>query len=117
MSIARAKTYLRGLIRGSQLVEDLGKINTADDIKRQCDKVLKELENEDDSPWASVNDMTPAIGVEVIALTDKGTICFAHMVDKAKAKDYDGWNIPDVAFWMPCSLSEEMKEFYNSDDN
>lgn len=78
---------------------------------------LRELENEDDSPWTSVNDMTPSIGVEVITLTDKGTICFAHMVDKAKTKDYDGWNIPDVAFWMPFNMNKEMKEFYNSDDN
>jgi len=46
MSIAKAKIYLRGLIRGSQLVEDLGKVNSANDIKRQCDKILKELEEE-----------------------------------------------------------------------
>ena len=46
MSVARAKIYIRGLIRGSQIVEDLGKINTADDIKRQCEKILKELEED-----------------------------------------------------------------------
>lgn len=47
MSIARAKIYLNGLIRGAQLIEDLGKHNTADSIKRQCEKILKELEDED----------------------------------------------------------------------
>ena len=46
MSIQRAKIYLRGLIRGSKIVEDMNKINTADDIKRQCEKILKELEEE-----------------------------------------------------------------------
>ena len=47
MSIAKAKIYLYGLIRGAQLVENLSKHNTADSIKRQCEKILKELEDED----------------------------------------------------------------------
>jgi len=46
MSIARAKIYIRGLISGSKLLEDMGKVNTADGIKRQCEKILKELEEE-----------------------------------------------------------------------
>ena len=46
MSIARAKIYIRGLIRRSRIIENAGKINTADDIKRQCEKILKVLEEE-----------------------------------------------------------------------
>ena len=113
MSITRAKIYLRGLISGSKIVEDMGKVNTADDIKRQCEKILKELEDETESPWISINDEIPAVDEEVIAMTDNERICFAHIVDKSIAKDYDGWNIPDIAFWMPYTPSEEMKEFYD----
>lgn len=51
MSIARAKIYLNGLIRGAQLIEDLGKHNTADSIKRQCEKILKELEDVADEDY------------------------------------------------------------------
>ena len=37
----------------------------------------------------------PLIDEEVIAL------------DKNKAIDYDGWNIPDVKCWIPCPKIEE----------
>ena len=26
---------------------------------------------------------------------------FGHIVDKKIAKDYNGWNIPDVEYWLP----------------
>ena len=51
--------------------------------------------------WISVNDRLPAMNVEVIALDDLGKISFAHIVDPNIAKDYDGWNIPGVSYWMP----------------
>ena len=45
----------------------------------------------------------PAIDEEVIALVGEyNKISFAHIVDKNKAIDYDGWNIPDVKCWIPC---------------
>lgn len=63
--------------------------------------------------WFSVNDEIPPQDEEVIALSENGHISFAHIVDKTKAKDYDGWNIPSVAFWMPFEMNEEMKVFYD----
>lgn len=38
-------------------------------------------------------------------ITQSGT--FAHIVDKNKAIDYDGWNIPEVKCWIPCPKIEE----------
>ena len=44
------------------------------------------------------------VGVEDIkpvVLTTDGEICFGHIVDKKIAKDYNGWNTPDVEYWLP----------------
>ena len=50
----------------------------------------------------------PAIDEEVIALVGENKmISFAHIVDKNKAIDYDGWNIPEVKCWIPCPQKEE----------
>ena len=50
----------------------------------------------------------PLIDEEVIALVGEyNEISFAHIVDKNKAIDYDGWNIPDVKCWIPCPKIEE----------
>lgn len=50
----------------------------------------------------------PAIDEEVIALVGENKmISFAHIVDKNKAIDYDGWNIPEVKCWIPCPKIEE----------
>ena len=50
----------------------------------------------------------PAIDEEVIALVGENKmISFAHIVDKDRCVDYDGWNIPDVKCWIPCPPKEE----------
>ena len=50
----------------------------------------------------------PAIDEEVIALVGEyNMISFAHIVDKDRCVDYDGWNIPDVRCWIPCPKIEE----------
>ena len=50
----------------------------------------------------------PAIDEEVIALVGENKmISFAHIVDKNKAIDYDGWNIPEVKCWIHCPKIEE----------
>ena len=50
----------------------------------------------------------PAIDAEVIALVgDNKMISFAHIVDKDRCIDYDGWNIPEVKCWIPCPKIEE----------
>lgn len=76
-------------------------------------KFLKVYEQaEKDLGWHSVDECLPPIDEEVIALSDTTRngkslpgadwICFAHIVDKKYCKDYNGWNIPGVKYWMPC---------------
>ena len=55
-----------------------------------------------------VDEEVIALVGEVIALVGENKmISFAHIVDKDKAIDYDGWNIPDVKCWIPCPKIEE----------
>ena len=50
----------------------------------------------------------PLIDEEVIALVGENKrIYFAHIVDKDRCVDYDGWNIPEVKCWIPCPKIEE----------
>ena len=51
--------------------------------------------------WISVKKELPSVDEEAIVLTTEGRICFGHIVDKKIAKDYNGWNIPDVEYWLP----------------
>ena len=51
--------------------------------------------------WISVKDALPPLDKEAVVLTTDGEICFGHIVDKKIAKDYNGWNIPDVEYWLP----------------
>ena len=50
----------------------------------------------------------PLVDEEVIALVgDNKMISFAHIVNKERCIDYDGWNIPNVKCWIPFSKIEE----------
>ena len=50
----------------------------------------------------------PLVDEEVIALVGENKmISFAHIVDKERCIDYDGWNIPEVRWWIPCPKIEE----------
>ena len=51
--------------------------------------------------WISVKDELPPVDKEAVVLTKDGEICFGHIVDKKIAKDYNGWNIPNVEYWLP----------------
>ncbi len=51
--------------------------------------------------WVSVNNRLPPVYKEAVVLTKDGEICFGHIVDKKIAKDYNGWNIPNVEYWLP----------------
>lgn len=62
------------------------------------EEALKELNKSD---WVSVEDGLPPVDKEVVVLTIAGRISFGHIVDKKIAKDYNGWNIPDVEYWLP----------------
>lgn len=76
---------------------------------------------EKDLGWHSVEESLPPVDEEVIVLTDiiaedsvkigLGRICFAHIVDpdftvnvdniSYRPISHNGWNIPDVKYWMP----------------
>lgn len=50
----------------------------------------------------------PLVDEDVIALVGEyNKISFAHIVDKDRCVDYDGWNIPEVKCWIPCPKIEE----------
>lgn len=51
--------------------------------------------------WISVKDKLPSVDKETVVLTTDRRICFWHIVDKKIVKDYNGWNIPDVEYWLP----------------
>lgn len=51
--------------------------------------------------WVPVKDRLPPVDKEAVVLTKDGKISFGHIVDKKIAKDYNGWNIPDVEYWLP----------------
>ena len=58
--------------------------------------------------WRDAKECKPSVDKEVIAIVgDSLMISFAHIVNKEIAVDYDGWNIPDVRYWMPCPPIED----------
>ena len=80
---------------------------------KECYKAfLHGVEWADKHPyWRDVRDadeFLPPVDEEVIAIVgDSLMISFAHIVNKKYAVDYNGWNIPDVRYWMPCPPIEE----------
>lgn len=63
--------------------------------------------------WHNARTEQPPMDEEVIVMNKAGRIAFGHIVDPMFTFDYDGWNIPDVAFWTPCNFTDEMLKFYN----
>lgn len=63
-----------------------------------CREAIKEINKSD---WIYVEDVLPPVDKEVVVLTIAGRISFGHIVDKKIAKGYNGWNIPDVEYWLP----------------
>ena len=69
--------------------------------------------------WHDAKKEQPPMDEEVIVLTNvlngkelntPRRICFGHIVDKEICVDYDGWNIPGVAYWMyDPKLKEEQQ--------
>ena len=82
----------------------------------KCDSFIKSVYdkigavyglNGDKQEWRPSTEH-PLVDEEVIALVGENKmISFAHIVDKDKAIDYDGWNIPEVKCWIPCPKIEE----------
>ena len=69
-----------------------------DDAKECFNEAIKELSK---SEWISVKDSLPPVDEETIVFTSDDVLCFGHIVDKKIAKDYNGWNIPNVEYWLP----------------
>ena len=85
---------------------------TDDDIRKVYAQGYRKAEQ--DLGWHSVDESLPEMDEEVIVLADRlnlgalFAIAIGHIVDKEKAVDYNGWNIPGVKFWMPMpKLPEE----------
>lgn len=65
------------------------------------------IPKKDTPTWIDARKRKPKVDEEVIVLlaTDAPgyyKISFGHIVDKQTCKDYDGWNIPGVRYWMAC---------------
>ena len=78
-------------------------------IKCVCRSGARWADNHSDGRPATEH---PAADVEVIALVGKYLkVVFAHIVkDREKVVDYDGWNIPEVKWWMPIQSIGELEE-------
>ena len=101
-----AITYLVGVI--DRLSEKETSIKCDSFIKSVHDKIGEVYELNVDKPKWIPSTEHPAIDEEVIALVgEENMISFAHIVDKERCIDYDGWNIPDVKCWIPCPKIEE----------
>lgn len=69
--------------------------------KKDAIKKYNHKKNQVSPVWVSVKDRLPPVDKEAVVLTTDGEICFGHIVDKKIAKDYNGWNIPNVEYWLP----------------
>lgn len=76
--------------------------NGCKDLVQMGVRKLHEAQEElNKSDWIYVEDVLPPVDKEVVVLTIAGRISFGHIVDKKIAKGYNGWNIPDVEYWLP----------------
>ena len=89
----------------TSLITEMFKVMCDSDRKEALDKMTSNMQErrlKQFSPvWVSVMDKLPPVDKEVVVLTTDGKLCFGHIVDKKIAKDYNGWNIPDVEYWLP----------------
>lgn len=87
------------------LITEMFKVMYDSDQEDALDKMVANMKEripkQASSIWVSVNDRLPPVDKEAVVLTKDGEICFGHIVDKKIAKDYNGWNIPDVEYWLP----------------
>ncbi len=87
------------------LITEMFKVMYDSDQEDALDKMVANMKEripkQASSIWVSVNDRLPPVDKEAVVLTKDGEICFGHIVDKKIAKDYNGWNIPNVEYWLP----------------
>ena len=98
--MACAIAYLVGVI--DSLTEKANITNSGTFIKYVFDMIGSVYKVSSDKPAWRPSTEHPAIDEEVIVLIgEHNRIGFAHIVDKNKAIDFDGWNIPNVKCWIP----------------
>ena len=98
--------YLVGVV--DRLSEKSNIIKSGEFIKYVHDMIGNVYNASSDKPTWRPSTEHPPVDEEVIALVGENKmISFAHIVDKNKAIDYDGWNIPEVKYWIHCPKIEE----------
>ena len=104
--MARAIACLVGVV--DRLSEKANKTKSGTFAKYVYERIVSVYKvSSDNNAWIPSTEH-PLIDEEVIALVGENKmISFAHIVDKDKAIDYDGWNIPEVKCWIPCPKIEE----------
>lgn len=99
--MACAIAYLVGVV--DRLSENVNNTKSGTFIKHVHDLIGEAYKVSLDKPAWRPSTEHPRVDEEVIALVGEyNQIYFAHIVDKRFCVDYDGWNIPDVRWWIPC---------------
>ena len=103
--MACAIAYLVGVV--DRLSEKANNTKSGTFAKYVHDMIGDAYKVSSDKPTWRPSTEHPAIDEEVIALVGENKmISFAHIVDKDRCFDYDGWNIQNVKCWIPCPKIE-----------
>ena len=103
----------------SQMCNNCSAILYCEDKNKKCverrehEKVFADgIKWADEHPYWRPATEHPVADIEVIALVGKYLkVVFAHIVkDRERVVDYDGWNIPEVKWWMPIQSIGEPEE-------
>ena len=104
--MACAITYLASVM--DRIIEKEDNTKSGAFSKMVYDMIGEVCNASSDKPAWRPSTEHPLIDEEVIALVGEyNMISFAHIVDKDRCVDYDGWNIPDVRCWIPCPKIED----------
>ena len=105
--MACALAYLVGVV--DRLSEKSNITKSGDFAKYVYSMIGSVYKVSSDKPtWRPSTEHPLLVDEEVIALVGENKmISFAHIVDKNRCVDYDGWNIPEVRCWIPCPKIEE----------
>ena len=104
--IACAITYIASVM--DRIIEKEDNTKSGAFAKSVYDMIGEVCNASSDKPEWRQSTEHPLVDEEVIALVGENKmISFAHIVDKERCVDYDGWNIPEVKCWIPCPKIEE----------
>ena len=104
--MACAITYLASVI--DRIIKEEGNTQSGAFSKMVYDMIGEVCNASSDKQAWIPSTEHPQVDEEVIALVGEyNKISFAHIVDKERCVDFDGWNIPEVKCWIPCPKIEE----------